>query len=160
MLKQGDTAAMKAAQCEGLQSEREKLQLSHKLELQAMPVASSKAARSEVPAMASQREESRRRYLPLTPNQRNPCVMGDLTWALAYKRGVARRLARTLEAELKAIAGAMDEGAIQSMWDSHPTLDSIRRRRRGERDLWPQLTFAPQLTPHVRRCQGSYHTRR
>lgn len=153
---------MKAAQCEGLQSEREKLQLSHKLELQAMPVASSKAARSEVPEMASQREESRRRYLPLTPNQRNPCVMGDLAWALrcTYKRGVALRLARTLEAELKAIAGAMDEGAIQSMWDSHPTLDSIRRRRRGERDLWPQLTFAPQLTPHVRRCQGSYHTRR
>ena len=151
---------MKAAQCEGLQSEREKLQLSHKLELQAMPVTSSKAARSEVPEMASQREESRRRYLPPDPNQRNPCVMGDLAWALAYKRGVAPRLARTLEAELKAIAGAMDEGAIQSMWDSHPTLDSIRRRRRGERDLRPQLTFAPQLTPHVRRCQGSYHTRR
>ena len=145
---------MKAAQCEGLQSEREKLQLSHKLELQAMPVASSKAARSEVPEMASQREESRRRYLPLQTNA-TPCVMGDLAWALAYKRGVALRLARTLEAELKAIAGAMDEGAIQSMWDSHPTLDSIRRRRRGERDLWPQLTFAPQLTPHVRRARGA-----
>ena len=86
--------------------------------------------------------------------------MGDLARAFPYKRGVALRLARTLEAELKAIAGAMDEGAIQSMWDSHPTLDSIRRRRRGERDLWPQLTFAPQLTAHVRRCQGSYHTRR
>ena len=63
--------------------------------------------------------------------------MGGLAWALTYKRGLALRLARTLEAELKAIAGAMDEGAIQSMWDSHPTLDSIRRRRRGERDLWP-----------------------
>lgn len=57
---------MKAAQCEGLQSEREKLQLSHELsELQATPATSSKAARSEVPEMASQREESRRRYLPL-----------------------------------------------------------------------------------------------
>ena len=153
---------MKAAQCEGLQSEREKLQLSHELsELQATPATSSKAARSEVPEMASQREESRRRYLPLDHQTSPPPPASWATpWAFPYKRGVARRLARTLEAELKAIAGAMDEGAIQSMWDSHPTLDSIRRRRRGERDLWPQLTFAPQLTAHVRRCQGSYHTRR
>ena len=87
MLKQGDTAAMKAAQCEGLQSEREKLQLSHKLELQAMPVASSKAARSEVPEMASQREESRRRYLPLTPNQRNPLRHGRPGMGVDLQKG-------------------------------------------------------------------------
>ena len=72
------------------------------LELQAMRITSSNVAAREEAQMASEREESR------------------------------HRLARTLEAELKAIAGAMDEGAIQSMWDSHPTLDSIRRRRRGE----------------------------
>ena len=58
------------------------------------------------------------------------------TWREQLRRAAEReasrhRLARTLEAELKAIAGAMDDGEIQSMWDSHPTLDSIRRRRRG-----------------------------
>ena len=74
---------MKAAQCEGLQSEREKLQLSHKLELhvQAMPVTSSKAARSEVPEMASQREESRRRYLPRTQTSATPA-----SWATWHGR--------------------------------------------------------------------------
>ena len=49
----------------------------------------------------------------------------------AEREASRHRLARTLESELKAIAGAMDDREIQSMWDSHPTLDSIRRRRRG-----------------------------
>ena len=73
---------MKAAQCEGLQSEREKLQLSHELsELQATPATSSKAARSEVPEMASQREESRRRYLPLDHQTSPPA-----SWATWHGR--------------------------------------------------------------------------
>jgi hypothetical protein len=92
-----------------LETELGSLRRSHTLELESMRETLSEALATDA-ANAVEREQLRR---------------------AAEREASRHRLARTLEAELKAIAGAMDDGEIQSMWDTHPTLDSIRRRRRG-----------------------------
>ena len=104
-----ELAQLKLAHNRSLETELSSLRRTHTLELESMRESMSEAMATDA-ASAIEREQLRR---------------------AAEREASRHRLARTLEAELKAIAGAMDDGEIQSMWDSHPTLDSIRRRRRG-----------------------------
>ena len=104
-----ELAQLKQSHNRSLETELSSLRRSHTLELESMRETLSEAMATDA-ASAIEREQLRR---------------------AAEREASRHRLARTLEAELKAIAGAMDDGEIQSMWDSHPTLDSIRRRRRG-----------------------------
>ena len=106
---EAEVGQLKASHAKALEAELQSLRRSHTLELESMRETLSEALATDA-ANAVEREEVRR---------------------AAEREASRHRLARTLESELKAIAGAMDDGEIQSMWDSHPTLDSIRRRRRG-----------------------------
>ena len=108
-----DVSQLKEAHNNALETELSSLRRSHTLELESMRETLSEALATDA-ANAIEREQLR-------------CA--------AEREASRHRLARTLESELKAIAGAMDDGEIQSMWDSHPTLDSIRRRRRGTRSF-------------------------
>ena len=105
-----ELAQLNTAHKSSLERELASLRRTHTLELESMRETLSEALATDA-ANAVEREQLRR---------------------AAEREASRHRLARTLESELKAIAGAMDDGEIQSMWDSHPTLDSIRRRRRGE----------------------------
>ena len=118
-----ELAQLNTAHKSSLERELASLRRTHTLELESMRETLSEALATDA-ANAVEREQLRR---------------------AAEREASRHRLARTLESELKAIAGAMDDGEIQSMWDSHPTLDSIRRRRRGEQSTLGYLAscFAP-----------------